>query len=253
MKNEKQVEQSNPPVVVKGLRKSFGAQRVLNGIDLAVEKGETVAVLGRSGTGKSVLLKLLVGLQPPDAGSICIQGEEITGLETRRLNEIRKKIGFLFQQAALYDSLTIEENVAFPLSRHSKLSAGERKDRVRELLASVGLDEGLQKLPSEISGGMQKRVGLARALALDPEILLFDEPTAGLDPITASEIDELILKLQRERQISSIVVTHDIHGAKAFSDRMLFMNEGTVVAEGTFEELQDSRESFVAEFLKERC
>jgi phospholipid/cholesterol/gamma-HCH transport system ATP-binding protein len=253
MKNEKQVEQSNPPVVVKGLRKSFGAQKVLNGIDLAVEKGETVAVLGRSGTGKSVLLKLLVGLQPPDSGSICIQGEEITGLETRRLNEIRKRIGFLFQQAALYDSLTIEENVAFPLSRHSKLPAGERKDRVRELLASVGLEEGLQKLPSEISGGMQKRVGLARALALDPEILLFDEPTAGLDPITAGEIDELILKLQRERQISSIVVTHDIHGAKAFSDRMLFMNEGTVVAEGTFQELQDSRESFVAEFLKERC
>jgi phospholipid/cholesterol/gamma-HCH transport system ATP-binding protein len=253
MKNKKQVEQSNPPVVVKGLRKSFGAQKVLNGIDLAVEKGETVAVLGRSGTGKSVLLKLLVGLQPPDAGSICIQGEEITGLETRRLNEIRKKIGFLFQQAALYDSLTVEENVAFPLSRHSKLSAGERKDRVRELLASVGLQEGLQKLPSEISGGMQKRVGLARALALDPEILLFDEPTAGLDPITAGEIDELILKLQRERQISSIVVTHDIQGAKAFSDRMLFMNDGTVVAEGTFQELQDSQESFVAEFLKERC
>ena len=250
MKNQKR---ENPPVLVKGLRKSFGAQRVLNGIDLAVDKGETVAVLGRSGTGKSVLLKLLVGLQPPDAGSICIQGEEITGLETRRLNEIRKKIGFLFQQAALYDSLTVEENVAFPLSRHGKLSAGERRDRVRELLASVGLEEGLQKLPSEISGGMQKRVGLARALALDPEILLFDEPTAGLDPITAGEIDELILKLQRERQISSIVVTHDIQGAKAFSDRMLFMNEGTVVAEGTFEELQDSRESFVAEFLKERC
>jgi len=253
MKKEKQVEQSNPPVVVKGLRKSFGAQKVLNGIDLAVAKGETVAVLGRSGTGKSVLLKLLVGIQPPDAGSICIQGEEITGLETGRLNEIRKKIGFLFQQAALYDSLTIEENVAFPLSRHSKLSAGERRDRVVELLASVGLEEGLQKLPSEISGGMQKRVGLARALALDPEILLFDEPTAGLDPITAGEIDELILKLQRERQISSVVVTHDIQGAKAFSNRMLFMNEGTVVAEGTFEELQDSRESFVAEFLKERC
>jgi len=253
MKNEKQVERNNPPVVVKGLRKSFGAQSVLNGIDLAVDKGETVAVLGRSGTGKSVLLKLLVGLQPPDAGSICIQGEEITSLKTDRLNEIRKKIGFLFQQAALYDSLTIEENVAFPLSRHSKLPAGERRDRVRELLASVGLREGLQKLPSEISGGMQKRVGLARALALNPEILLFDEPTAGLDPITAGEIDELILKLQRERQISSIVVTHDIQGAKAFSDRMLFMNKGTVVAEGTFEELQDSRESFVAEFLKDRC
>src|SRR5260370_985437 len=254
MKSNKQVEQDNPPmVVVKGLRKSFGEQRVLNGIDFTVAKGETVAVMGRSGTGKSVLLKLLVGLQAPDAGSISIQGEEITSLNIDRLNEIRKKMGFLFQQAALYDSLTVEENVAFPLSRHSKLSASERKDRVGELLKSVDMQEDLQKLPSEISGGMQKRVGLARALALDPEILLFDEPTAGLDPITASEIDELILKLQRERQISSIVVTHDIQGAKAFSDRMLFMNEGTVVAEGTFEELQDSRESFVAEFLKERC
>ena len=251
MKKENQPEQKNPPVVVRGLRKSFGAQRVLNGVDFTVAKGETVAVMGRSGTGKSVLLKLLVGLQAPDAGSICIQGEEITSLKIDRLNEIRKKMGFLFQQAALYDSLTVEENVAFPLSRHSHLSAGERKDRVGELLKSVDMQEGLQKLPSEISGGMQKRVGLARALALDPEILLFDEPTAGLDPITAREIDELILKLQRERQISSVVVTHDIHGAKVFSDRLLFMKEGTVVAEGTFEDLHDSRESFVAEFLKE--
>jgi len=251
MKKENQPEQKNPPVVVRGLRKSFGAQRVLNGVDFTVAKGETVAVMGRSGTGKSVLLKLLVGLQAPDAGSICIQGEEITSLKIDRLNEIRKKMGFLFQQAALYDSLTVEENVAFPLSRHSHLSAGERKDRVGELLKSVDMQEGLQKLPSEISGGMQKRVGLARALALDPEILLFDEPTAGLDPITAREIDDLIVKMQSERQISSIVVTHDIHGAKVFSDRLLFMKEGTVVAEGTFEDLHDSRESFVAEFLKE--
>jgi phospholipid/cholesterol/gamma-HCH transport system ATP-binding protein len=246
-----QTERNNPPIAVKGLRKSFGEQRVLNGVDFTVGKGETVAVMGRSGTGKSVLLKLLAGLQAPDAGSIWIQGEEITSLETNGLNEIRKKMGFLFQQAALYDSLTVEENVAFPLSRHSKLSASERRDRVGELLKSVDMQEGLQKLPSEISGGMQKRVGLARALALDPEILLFDEPTAGLDPITAREIDDLILKLQRERQISSVVVTHDVNGAKVFSDRMLFMKEGTVVAEGTFEELHDSRESFVAEFLKE--
>ncbi len=246
-----QTEPHNPPVVVKGLRKSFGEQRVLNGVDLTVAKGETVAVMGRSGTGKSVLLKLLVGLQAPDAGSISIQGEEITSLGIDRLNEIRKKVGFLFQQAALYDSLTVEENVAFPLSRHTQLSATERKDRVDELLKSVDMQEGLQKLPSEISGGMQKRVGLARALALDPEILLFDEPTAGLDPITAREIGDLIVKLQRERQVSSIVVTHDVQGAKVFSDRMLFMNEGTVVAEGTFDELQDSGESFVAEFLKE--
>src|SRR5258706_12995494 len=196
MNKENRPEQKNPPVVVKGLRKSFGAQRVLNGVDFTVAKGETVAVMGRSGTGKSVLLKLLVGLQAPDAGYISIQGEEITSLGIDRLNEIRKKMGFLFQQAALYDSLTVEENVAFPLSRHSQLSASERKDRVGELLKSVDMQEGLQKLPSEISGGMQKRVGLARALALDPEILLFDEPTAGLVANNSAQISRSVGKMQ---------------------------------------------------------
>lgn len=169
MKDEK-----DKPIVVKALRKSFGEQTVLNGIDLTVAPGENLAVLGRSGTGKSVLLKLIIGLQQPDSGSICIHGQEIAGLPMDQLNEIRKKIGFLFQQAALYDSLTVEENVAFPLDRHLKISAAERKERVRELLSNVGMDHDLDKLPSEISGGMQKRVGLARALALEPDILLFD-------------------------------------------------------------------------------
>src|SRR5947209_18379644 len=171
---------NNSPIAIEGLRKAFGEQKVLDGLKLEVAKGETVAVLGRSGGGKSVLLKLLIRLQTPDSGSIRIAGQEITRLDEKELNEVRKKIGFLFQQAALYDSLTVEENVAFPLKRHTKKSAAEQKDRVRELLADVGMDQDLEKLPSQISGGMQKRVGLARALGVEPEVVLFSEQHGGL-------------------------------------------------------------------------
>jgi phospholipid/cholesterol/gamma-HCH transport system ATP-binding protein len=240
------------PVDVRDLRKSFGEQNVLNGISLTVSQGQTVALLGRSGTGKSVLLKLLVGLQPVDSGSVRIAGQEITGLDPRPLNEIRKKMGYLFQQAALYDSLTVEQNVDFPLSRHADLSESERKDKVRELLSSVDMSEGdFGKRPSEISGGMQKRVGLARALALDPEILLLDEPTAGLDPITAAEIGQLIIALKKKRAITAVVVTHDIHGAKTFSDLLIVLDQGSIVAQGTFEDLRKSKNEFVARFLGE--
>lgn len=214
------------PIQVKTLRKTFGQQAVLNGISLEVRQGETLSILGRSGTGKSVLLKLIVGLQSPDLGSIRVRGKEIAGLSMDQLNEIRKKIGFLFQNAALYDSLTVEENVAFPLRRHIKMSDRERKQQVQELLLSVGMAKDSQKMPGEISGGMQKRVGLARALALGPDILLFDEPTAGLDPITAAEIGALILKLQKERNMASIVVTHDIHRARIVSDRVALLRDG---------------------------
>ena len=247
---ETKTEGNEAAVVVRGLQKSFGDQKVLNGIDLTVARGETVAVLGRSGTGKSVLLKLLVGLQQPDRGSIRIEGQEITRLRPDQLNEVRKKIGFLFQQAALYDSMKVEENVEFPLKRHTKLSAVERRERVRDLLAKVEMERDREKMPSEISGGMQKRVGLARALALDPEILLFDEPTAGLDPITAAEIGKLISQLQEERRMTSIVVTHDVHGAKSFCDRLVLMREGTVAVDGTFEDLAKSRDPFVVQFLR---
>jgi phospholipid/cholesterol/gamma-HCH transport system ATP-binding protein len=241
---------NHAPVEVRDLHKAFGPQTVLNGVSLNVSEGQTVAVLGRSGTGKSVLLKLLVGLQPPDAGSVRIAGEEIIGLDPRPLNEIRKKIGYLFQQAALYDSLTVAQNVAFPLNRHADLAESERKDKVRDLLTSVGMNEGdFEKMPSEISGGMQKRVGLARALALDPEILLLDEPTAGLDPITAAEIGELIADLKKKRGITAVVVTHDIHGAKKFSDRLVLLNQGNIVAQGTFEDLGKVKDEFVTRFL----
>jgi phospholipid/cholesterol/gamma-HCH transport system ATP-binding protein len=207
-------------------------------------------VLGRSGTGKSVFLKLIIGLQEPDSGSIRILGQEVTGLQFNRLNAIRKRIGFLFQQAALYDSLTVEDNVAFPLDRHTKMSAAARKDRVRQLLLSVGMDHDLEKMPSQISGGMQKRVGLARALALEPDILLFDEPTAGLDPITAGEIGDLILQLKEQRKITSMVVTHDIHGARTFSDRLVLLHEGNILVDGSFEDLEESRNEFVIQFLR---
>lgn len=237
------------PILVHELLKSFGQQKVLDGIDLCVAKNETVVILGRSGTGKSVLLKLLVGLQKPDSGSIRIHGQEISGLDMEQLNEIRKKIGFLFQDAALYDSLNVRDNVAFPLNRHTNLSEADQDKRVRELLASVGMEKDLEKMPSEISGGMQRRAGLARALALDPDILLFDEPTAGLDPITSGEIGKLILKLKQERKLTAIVVTHDIQGAKAYSDRLVVVNEGHIVTEGTLEDLQKSKDPFVVQFL----
>jgi len=242
-------KKSTPPVQVKSLSKSFGKQVVLKDISLEVGQGETLSVLGRSGTGKSVLLKLIIGLHKPDSGSIRVKGEDVTKLKLKELNEVRKKVGFLFQQAALYDSLSIEENVAFPLRRHSNMSEEESRKRVRELLASVGMEKDAHKLPGELSGGMQKRVGLARALALEPDILLFDEPTAGLDPITASEIDDLILRLQKEKHMTSVVVTHDIHSARAVSDRVALMRDGQLLIEGTFEDLQKSRDPFVMQFL----
>jgi len=239
-------------VELQNVHKSFGPQTVLGGVDLMVNRGETVSVLGRSGTGKSVLLKLIVGLQKPDSGSIRVRGQEITRLPLDALNEVRKKIGFLFQQAALYDSLTVEENVAFPLRRHTPIPAHEQKARARELLFHVGMGkEHWGKMPSQISGGMQKRVGLARALALEPEILLFDEPTAGLDPITAGEIDALILKMQQQYRTTSIVVTHDLQGAKAISNHLALLHRGNVLISGTFEDLEESGDEFVSQFLRQ--
>ncbi len=248
---EAEQDGGSPAVAVEDLHKHFGSQKVLDGVCLTVKRGETLAVLGRSGSGKSVLLRLIIGLQKPDSGSVRIHGQDIAGLELDQMGEIRKKMGFLFQHAALYDSLSVEQNVAFPLLHHrKKMSISERGDRVRQLLAEVGMEGDLRKMPSEISGGMQKRVGLARALALEPDILLLDEPTAGLDPISSGEIDDLVLKLQKEHHMASIVVTHDLHSAKTIADRLALLNEGNVVIEGSFEELQKSDIEFVVEFLR---
>jgi phospholipid/cholesterol/gamma-HCH transport system ATP-binding protein len=249
---EPEQDGSAPVVVVEDLRKTFGSHNVLNGINLSVNRGETLAVLGRSGTGKSVLLRLIIGLETPDSGLIRINNQNIVGLALDRMGEIRKKMGFLFQHAALYDSLTVAENVAFPLVHHRKdMSGSERGDRVKQLLAEVGMEGNLAKMPSDISGGMQKRVGLARALALEPEILLLDEPTAGLDPISSGEIDDLILKLQHERQMASIVVTHDLHSARTIANSLALLDQGNVVIEGAFEDLKESGIGFVKEFLKQ--
>ncbi len=240
-----------PAVAVKNVYKSFGVQGVLNGISLTVARGETLAVLGRSGSGKSVLLRLIIGLQQPDSGSVSIHGQDIATLPLDQLNVIRTKMGFLFQHAALYDSLTVEQNVDFPLQHHREdMSRSEQVDRVKQLLAEVGMQGHLSKKPSDLSGGMQKRVGLARALALNPNILLLDEPTAGLDPISSAEIDELVLKLQAEHHMASIVVTHDLHSAKTIADRLILLDQGKVTVEGTFQELQENDSEFVREFLK---
>jgi phospholipid/cholesterol/gamma-HCH transport system ATP-binding protein len=242
---------SEPPIAVQGLRKAFGTQTVLDGVTFQLVSGQVTCVLGRSGTGKSVLLKLLIGLQQPDAGSIRLEGRDIASASPKELNEARKKVGFLFQESALYDSMTIEENVAFPLRRNTTRPDGECRERARQLLASVGMDADFDKMPSDISGGMRKRVGLARALALEPAILMFDEPTAGLDPITAAEIAKLIVDLRDQRHITSIVVTHDLHSARTIADRLIVLDRGKTLFDGTFEALNGSKDSFIAQFVRD--
>jgi phospholipid/cholesterol/gamma-HCH transport system ATP-binding protein len=239
------------PIAVRGLRKAFGDQRVLDGITFELEPGKVTCILGRSGTGKSVLLKLLIGLENPDEGSICLAGHDISNASSKELNEARKKVGFLFQQSALYDSMTIEENVSFPLRRHAKLSDAERRDRVHQLLGSVEMDRHLDQMPSDISGGMRKRVGLARALALEPAIVMFDEPTSGLDPITAAEIAKLIVGLRDQRHITSIVVTHDLHTARTIADRLIVLDGGKSLFDGTFDQLRESKDPFIAQFVND--
>lgn len=239
-----------PIITIKGLRKSFGDHHVLNGVDMYVYKGENLVILGKSGSGKSVLIKCLVGLEKPDEGEINIFGQDISKLSYDELNTMRVRIGFLFQNAALYDSMTVRENLAFPLRQHKKTMDSEKKQAViMEMLENVGLVDSIDQMPSKLSGGQSKRIGLARTLILRPEIMLYDEPTTGLDTGTAREISELICKMKEKYKISSITITHDMPCAKLTADRIVMMKEGSVYAEGSYEELEKSDDEWIKTFF----
>ena len=241
---------AEPVVVIKGVRKAFGDHEVLRGIDLHVNKGENLVILGKSGTGKSVLIKCLVGLEWPDEGEIRVFGKDLFSLDYAELNESRVRTGFLFQNAALYDSMTVKENLLFPLRQHEKDMTREKKQaRVLEMLDNVGLTESIDQLPSKLSGGQSKRIGLARTLILRPELMLYDEPTTGLDTGTGKEISELMIKMKMKYNISSITITHDMNCAKMTADRIIMLREGVVVAEGTYEELERSEDEWIRSFF----
>lgn len=224
-------------VEIEKLKKSFGDNEVLKDISLKINKGENLVVFGKSGSGKSVLIKCLIGLLESDAGKINVLGETISTLKGKELNDLRKKVGFLFQSAALYDSMSVRENLEFPLRDIKTSSRKEIDALVLDALTNVGLEDAIDKMPSELSGGMRKRVGLARSLILKPQIILYDEPTTGLDPITSKEISKLILDVQKKFNTASIIITHDVECARLTSNRMIIIKDGKCVAEGTFKEL----------------
>jgi len=238
-----------PAIELRHVSKSFGERRVLDDVSLEVPAGRGICILGRSGTGKSVTLKHVVGLIKPDAGQVFVEGEDITPMSSRELSRVRRRIGFLFQNAALFDSISVGENVAFPLRRHTDQPPGRIRARASELLAQVGLEREYDKMPADLSGGMRKRAGLARALALDPPILLADEPSAGLDPVTAAEIDDLLVQLKRRSGTTLLVVTHNVPSARAIGDELVFLDEGRLIARGAPDALDGSAVSLVREFM----
>jgi len=251
LKAEHQSSKTDEVVVnIEHLKKSFGTKEVLKDINLTLHKGENLIVLGRSGQGKSVTIQCIVGLLAPDEGSVKVFGQEVSELSSEELKDLRTKVGFLFQSGALYDSMTVKENLEFALTRVLKIKDQQELDsRVQEVLEGIGLPEAIDKMPSDLSGGMRKRVGLARTLIVKPEIMLYDEPTTGLDPITSREISELILEMQKKFKTSSIIITHDMECARITGDRVLIMNDGEYIAQGTFEELQHSEDEFVKSFF----
>jgi len=232
------------------ISKSFNGQKVLDELDLNIDSERITVIIGRSGGGKSVLLKHIIGLIRPDSGQIIVDGVDITNLDDKMLNEARKKFGMLFQDAALFDSMTVGENVAFPLKEHTRLSIKEINKIVNDKLNLVGLDNVTNKMPSELSGGMRKRVGLARAIALDPKIVLFDEPTTGLDPIMRESIDKLIVSTQQRTKATFVVISHDIESTFMIAHKVAMLYQGKIVAVGTPDEIRLSNDSFVRRFIK---
>ncbi len=244
-----ETQNSKEAIVAEDIHKSFGENVVLNGINLAVHKAETIVVIGRSGCGKSVFLKHIIGLMKPDSGTIVVDGRDITEMKRQELNDIRRKFGMVFQSAALFDSLTVGENVGFFLYEYSDLSPEEIADVVEQKLRLVGLENISAMNPAELSGGMKKRVSLARALAHDPKIVLYDEPTTGLDPIMADVINDLIIKMDEELDVTSIVVTHDLASAYKIADRIAMMYGGKISALGAPDEIKESPDEYVQQFI----
>lgn len=242
----------NAIITIKDLHKQFGSNVVLNGFDLELYEGENLVVMGKSGSGKSVMIKCVIGLEQPDSGSILVMNEEINNLEQEDLDELRTEIGFLFQGSALYDSMSVRENLEFPLRRHTK-KFGVIEDTtplVMEALESVGLAHAIDLMPNELSGGMKRRIALARTLILKPKIILYDEPTTGLDPITSKEIVLLMNSIQKQYNTSSIIITHDVDCAKVIANRMILLIDGVNYIEGTFDELASSTDPKVQAFFK---
>jgi phospholipid/cholesterol/gamma-HCH transport system ATP-binding protein len=243
---------SNEPVIdIDGLKKSFGTQEVLKNVSLKLLNGENLVVLGKSGSGKSVLIKCIVRLLSPNQGTINVLGENVNSLNSNELAELRKKIGFLFQSGALYDSMTVKENLEFPLRRIKKgLTQKVIDEKVKEALGQVGLSDAIDKMPSQLSGGMRKRISLARTIVADPLIMLYDEPTTGLDPATSDEISLLINEVQKNYKTSSIIITHDIECARVTANRLIMLHDGEIYAEGKPEEFESSTDKLIKSFFK---
>jgi len=241
---------TGPVISLRGLKKSFGDNKVLDGLDLDVDKGQNVVVLGRSGSGKSVLIKCIIGLLTPDAGHISVLGADVSSLSHQELDALRIRVGFLFQSNALYDSMTVRENLEFPMRRHSiNLEETEALQRVEEALEHVGLSHTIDMMPSELSGGMQKRIALARTMILKPDIILYDEPTSGLDPITGREITTLIMQIKKEYNTAAIIISHDMKCVEATSDKIVLLLDGKSYHEGDFRSFAQSSDRHIKQFF----